>query len=73
MTANATETAAGLASPISHAAVSRKNLLEPAILPIKRQQRSIGTLGFTWIWIGIAFMIGMAAFFIRLFTRGPKS
>ncbi|MDF2641490.1 MAG: nucleoside transporter, partial [Pseudomonas sp.] len=57
MTTHAPETAAGLASPISHAAVSRKNLLEPAILPIKRQQRSIGTLGFIWIWIGIAFMI----------------
>lgn len=37
--------------------VTRHNLLEPSILPIKRQQRSIGTLGFTWIWIGIAFMI----------------
>jgi hypothetical protein len=23
--------------------------------------------------IGIAFMLGMAVFFIRLFTRGPKS
>ncbi|MNG74599.1 putative allantoin permease [compost metagenome] len=38
-------------------AVTRHHLLEPSILPIKRQQRSIGTLGFTWIWIGIAFMI----------------
>lgn len=43
--------------PAGRVAVSRHNLLEPAILPIKRQQRSIGTWGFTWIWIGIAFMI----------------
>ena len=57
MTANTTEIAADLVTPASHAAISRKNLLEPAILPIKRPQRSIGTLGFTWIWIGIAFMI----------------
>ncbi|WP_260466427.1 NCS1 family transporter [Pseudomonas luteola] len=38
-------------------AVSRHNLLEPSILPVQRRHRSIGTLGFTWIWIGIAFMI----------------
>ena len=35
----------------------RHNLLEPSILPVQRRHRSIGTLGFTWIWIGIAFMI----------------
>ncbi|CAI3809546.1 MULTISPECIES: NCS1 family transporter [Pseudomonas] len=38
-------------------AVSRHNLLELSILPVQRRHRSIGTLGFTWIWIGIAFMI----------------
>lgn len=45
------------APPLSVAAPVRQHLLEPSILPISRQQRSIGTLGFTWIWIGIAFMI----------------
>ncbi len=57
MNPDAPDITADRAVAASHADVSRKNLLESAILPIKRQQRSIGSLGFTWIWVGIAFMI----------------
>lgn len=35
----------------------RSHLLEESILPVLHQQRSIGTLGFVYIWIGIAVII----------------
>lgn len=57
MTLNTPDIASDIPAAASPVSVSRHNLLEKTILPIKRQQRSIGTLGFTWIWIGIAFMI----------------
>ncbi len=57
MNAQHPEAAPDISSGASHTPASRDNLLAPEILPVQRHQRSIGTLGFTWIWIGIAFMI----------------
>lgn len=36
---------------------SRSHLLEESILPVLNSQRTIGTLGFVWIWIGLAVII----------------
>jgi NCS1 family nucleobase:cation symporter-1 len=46
------------AVPISTPANTRiNNLLEESILPVSVNQRTIGALGFVWIWIGIAVII----------------
>ncbi|MBD5803995.1 putative allantoin permease [Azoarcus sp. Aa7] len=36
---------------------TRSHLLEESILPVLSRQRTIGTLGFVWIWIGLAVII----------------
>ncbi len=35
----------------------RNHLLEEAILPVRLRERTIGMLGFVWIWIGMAVII----------------
>ena len=35
----------------------RNHLLEESILPVRLRQRTIGALGFVWIWIGMAVII----------------
>ncbi len=39
------------------AAGERNHLLEESILPVRLRQRTIGALGFVWIWIGMAVII----------------
>lgn len=36
---------------------AQSHLLEESILPVLNSQRTIGTLGFVWIWIGLAVII----------------
>ena len=36
---------------------TRSHLLEESILPVLGTQRTIGALGFVWIWIGLAVII----------------
>jgi nucleobase:cation symporter-1, NCS1 family len=38
-------------------APARNRLLEEAILPVRLRERTIGALGFVWIWIGMAVII----------------
>lgn len=47
------------ASAVLESSSSRavNHLLEESILPVPMNQRSIGALGFVWIWIGIAVII----------------
>src|SRR3712207_3495598 len=35
----------------------RNHLLEESILPVRLRHRTIGALGFVWIWIGMAVII----------------
>jgi len=50
MTTSETAVAAASESAKSH-------LLEESILPLLQKQRNIGSLGFVYIWIGIAVII----------------
>ncbi len=43
--------------PGSVGADDRNHLLEESILPVRLGQRTIGALGFVWIWIGMAVII----------------
>lgn len=43
--------------PGSVVAEERNHLLEESILPVRLGQRTIGALGFVWIWIGMAVII----------------
>jgi NCS1 family nucleobase:cation symporter-1 len=43
--------------PGSVAAGERNHLLEESILPVRLRERTIGALGFVWIWIGMAVII----------------
>lgn len=43
--------------PGSVVAAERNHLLEESILPVRLGERTIGALGFVWIWIGMAVII----------------
>jgi NCS1 family nucleobase:cation symporter-1 len=43
--------------PAAPAASERNSLLEESILPVRLRDRTIGALGFVWIWIGMAVII----------------
>jgi NCS1 family nucleobase:cation symporter-1 len=43
--------------PVAVAAGQRNHLLEESILPVRLRERTIGALGFVWIWIGMAVII----------------